>query len=51
MIMMIISSKKIEELKTKKVHGQFYRNLEKSSKRKNPWHGYVAQASRGKWKV
>jgi len=34
----------MEELKTEPMHGQFYWDLEKSSKRKNPWHGYVAQA-------
>lgn len=45
MMMMIIWSKKIEELKTEPMHGQFYQELEKPSKSKNPWHGYVvAQA-------
>jgi hypothetical protein len=31
------------------MHGQFYRDLGRSSvDKKNPWHGYVAQAYREK---
>jgi hypothetical protein len=39
-----IENKKIEELKSKSMHGQFYQDLERQSVDKNPWHGYVAQA-------
>jgi len=39
-----IENKKIEELKSKSMHGQFYQDLERPSVDKNSWHGYVAQA-------